>query len=153
MNSVIEPASTTAPASRPIRWQPKTVANVQVCERPGAVIAMARGLMGRCPCCGKGALFSGWLRQMPHCVQCAAPVGAARADDAPPYIVIFIVAHLVIGMEVLADTWLGLSLLAEAAIFLPATLIFCLGLLRPIKGATIGLIVQLGLVPDQVTQP
>ena len=66
---------------------------------------------------------------------------------------IFIVAHLVIGTEVMADTWLGLSLLAEAAIFLPLTLGLCLGLLRPVKGATIGLIIQLGLVGETVVQP
>jgi uncharacterized protein (DUF983 family) len=146
---VIEPA--TAPA--PVRWQPKPEASAALWTRPGVVAAMTRGLLGRCPCCGQGALFAGWLRQVPQCAQCAAPLGAARADDAPPYIVIFIVAHLVIATQVMADTWLDLSLLGEAAIFLPATLALCLGLLRPIKGAVVGLIIQLGLVGDQVVQP
>ncbi len=150
MNIVTPPA--------PIRWQPRLAAAgpavaTPIWVRPGAITAMTRGLIGRCPCCGQGALFSGWLRQVAHCAHCQAPLAAARADDAPPYIVIFIVAHLVIGTEVMADTWLGLSLLAEAAIFLPLTLGLCLGLLRPVKGATIGLIIQLGLVGETVVQP
>ena len=136
-----------------VRWTPKPDLATPIWVRPGAVTAMARGLMARCPCCGQGALFSGWLRQVAHCAQCQAPLAAVRADDAPPYVVIFIVAHLVIGFVVMADAWMGLSVLAEAAIFLPLTLVLCLGLLRPVKGATIGLIVQLGLVNDTAVQP
>ncbi len=152
MNTLTEPALADL-GDPPLRWRRKPSSASPGLTRPGVMTAVTRGLMGRCPCCGRGALFSGWLRQMPHCADCAAPLGGVRADDAPPYIVIFIVAHLVIGLDVLADAWLGLSMLAEAAIFLPATLILSLGLLRPIKGATIGLIVALGLVPAQVVQP
>jgi uncharacterized protein (DUF983 family) len=146
----------TPPA--PIRWQPKPALAAPapgspVWVRPGVVTAMTRGLIGRCPCCGRGALFAGWLRQAAHCTHCRAPLAAARADDAPPYVVIFVVAHLVIGTQVMADTWLNLSVIAEAAIFLPLTLALCLGLLRPVKGATIGLIIQLGIVGDTAVQP
>ena len=69
-----------------------------------------------------------------------------RADDAPPYFVIFLVAHLVIAAQVLLDPVLALSTMAEAVVFLPITLVLCLGLLRPVKGATIGLMLQLGMV-------
>ena len=144
MTIVIDPA--------PVRWQPRSEAAAPW-ARPGLVTALWRGLIGRCPCCGQGRLFHGWLRQVPHCARCQAPLGGARADDAPPYVVIFIVAHAIIGVQVLGDTWMDLSLLAEAAIFLPLTLALCLGLLRPVKGAIIGLILQLGLVGETVVQP
>jgi uncharacterized protein (DUF983 family) len=120
--------------------------------RPGAVVAMLRGSRGRCPCCGQGWLFQGWLRQVTACAVCHAPVGLARGDDAPPYFVIFIVAHLVIGTQVMTDAWLDLSLTTEAAIFLPLTLALCMGLLRPVKGATIGLMMQLGLVQPAIVE-
>jgi uncharacterized protein (DUF983 family) len=113
---------------------------------------MLRGLRGRCPCCGEGRLFQGWLRQVPACSVCQAPVGLARGEDAPPYFVIFIVAHLVIGTQVMTDAWLDLSLTTEAAIFLPLTLALCMGLLRPVKGATIGLMMQLGLVQPAIVE-
>jgi uncharacterized protein (DUF983 family) len=111
---------------------------------------MLRGFMGRCPSCGKAPLFTGWLRQIAVCPHCAAPLGAIRADDAPPYFVIFIVAHLVIASQLALETVAQLPLLAEAAIFLPLTLAASLALLRPVKGATIGLMLQFGMVtaPD-----
>jgi len=90
---------------------------------------------------------------MPRCGQCQAPLGDVAADDAPPYFVIFIVAHLVIGTQVMTDIWLNLSVAAEAAIFLPLTLVLCLGLLRPVKGATIGLMLQLGMVRQAPMEP
>jgi uncharacterized protein (DUF983 family) len=111
---------------------------------------MLRGFRGRCPCCGQARLFSGWLRQTQVCPHCAAPLGAVRADDAPPYFVIFGVGHAVILTQLLLDDAMRLSVLAEAAIFLPLTLVASMALLRPVKGATIGLMLQLGLVagPD-----
>jgi uncharacterized protein (DUF983 family) len=107
---------------------------------------MLRGAAGRCPCCGKTRLFQGWLRQAPVCAACQAPLGAVRADDAPPYFVIFFVAHFIIAAVVLLDMYAAFSLTAEAAIFLPLTLALSLGLLRPVKGALIGLMLQLGMV-------
>jgi uncharacterized protein (DUF983 family) len=145
------PRPVAAPVvAAPVRWSIATASRLPALDggwnRPGVIVAVSRGLAGHCPCCGKGKLFRGWLKQVPHCTECQAPVGAARADDAPPYFVIFIVAHLVIGTQVLTDVWFNLSLTTEAAVFLPLTLALCLGLLRPVKGATIGLMMQLGMV-------
>jgi uncharacterized protein (DUF983 family) len=131
----------------PVLWSPRNPDMAQSWAKPGALTAMLRGASGRCPSCGKGRLFRGWLRQVDSCDHCAAPLGAVRADDAPPYFVIFIVGHLVIGTQIALDGVMGLSLLAEAAIFLPLTLAASMALLRPAKGATIGLMLQLGLVP------
>ncbi len=55
-------------------------------------------------------------------------------------------AHVVIAAQVLLDTTRALSTMAEAAVFLPITLALSLGLLRPVKGATIGLMLRLGMV-------
>jgi uncharacterized protein (DUF983 family) len=148
------PAPDLMPVPAPIRWHATDrAANAVGYARPGLALAMARGAMARCPCCGRGRLFTTWLKQVAACAHCAAPLGLARADDAPPYFVIFIVAHLVIGTQVLTDVWLNLSLVTEAAIFLPLTLALCLGLLRPVKGATIGLMMQFGMVQQQVSIP
>ena len=141
--------STPLPAAAPtITWLAgaNTAAPPHGWARPGMATSMLRGAAGKCPSCGRGTLFRGWLRQVDACSVCAAPVGLARADDAPPYFVIFIVAHLVIGMQVMTDVAWNLSPTTEAAVFLPLTLALCLGLLRPVKGATIGMMMQLGMV-------
>jgi uncharacterized protein (DUF983 family) len=109
---------------------------------------MLRGAAGRCPCCGQTRLFTGWLRQVPVCAACQAPLGAVRADDAPPYFVIFFVAHFIIAAVVLTEMYAAFSVAAEAAIFLPLTLVLSLALLRPVKGALVGLMLQLGMVDE-----
>jgi uncharacterized protein (DUF983 family) len=150
----LEPASMSAAHPAPVRWSPASPDRSHVgWARPGLTVAMLRGFGGHCPCCGQGTLFTGWLRQVPECRVCAAPLGGARADDAPPYFVIFLVAHLVIGIQVMVDTSLNLSLAAEAAIFLPLTLFLCLALLRPVKGATVGLMMQMGMVQQATAEP
>jgi uncharacterized protein (DUF983 family) len=86
---------------------------------------------------------------IPKCEHCHAPVGLARADDAPPYFTILIVGHIVIPailiMQKMSDppAWL-LSL-----IFLPLTLVLALGLLQPVKGAVVGLMLRFNMLkPD-----
>ena len=111
---------------------------------------MWRGLRGRCPVCGSGRLFARRLRVNTVCDVCAAPLGLINADDAPPYFTVFIVAHLVIGAQVALDRLVTLSIGTEMAIFLPGTLALVLVLIRPVKGATVGLMMKLGFMkpPD-----
>ena len=107
---------------------------------------MKRGLLGRCPACGEAHLFNGYLRVVPECRHCGAPLGLARADDAPPYFTIFLVGHIIIPVMFLVERHADPSVWLEAAIFLPLTLALTLALLRPIKGGTVGLMLTLGLV-------
>jgi uncharacterized protein (DUF983 family) len=106
---------------------------------------MLRGARGLCPACGQGRLFAGWLRVRPRCATCDAPVGDVRADDAPPYFTVFIVAHVVIASQIALERFAMLSVTAEMLIFLPGTLALVLVLIRPVKGATVGLMMKLGM--------
>lgn len=130
----------------PVRWQPDRTIVRPPWPVPSLAIALGRGLMGRCPACGLGKLFNGFLQVMPECDHCHAPLGLARADDAPPYFTILIVGHIVIPalviMQKLDDppTWL------LTAIFLPLTVILSVGLIRPIKGATVGLMLSFNML-------
>jgi uncharacterized protein (DUF983 family) len=110
---------------------------------------MARGFNGRCPSCGQGRLFNGFLRVVAQCEHCRAPLGLARADDAPPYFTILIVGHIVIpAMLIMQKNW-DPPMWLLAVIFLPLTLVLSLGLLRPIKGATVGLMLCFNMLkPD-----
>ena len=63
--------------------------------RHGLVKSMATGFLGRCPHCGKGKIFGRFLKVRPDCESCGLEMHHHRADDLPPYIVIFIVGHIV----------------------------------------------------------
>ncbi len=119
-------------------------------DAPPLLTAMRRGVFGRCPVCGQGKLFAGWLSVRPVCEHCAAPLGLIRADDAPPYFTVFIVAHIAIGALVALERVTLLSVATEMLIFLPGTLALTLLLIRPVKGATVGLMMKLGFMrnPD-----
>jgi uncharacterized protein (DUF983 family) len=115
---------------------------------PGVPVMMGRGAVGRCPVCGEGRLFSGYLRLVERCASCAAPLGTVRADDAPPYFTIFITAHIIIALVVATGRDTVLPVWAMAALFLPLTLVIAMLLLRPIKGATVGAMLKLGLIGE-----
>ena len=91
-------------------------------------------------------MFAGWLRVATCGESCAAPLGLINADDAPPYFVVFIVAHVVIGALVAFERLAILSVGRELLIFLPGTLALVLILIRPVKGATVGLMMKLGFM-------
>lgn len=57
--------------------------------------AFKRGVLGRCPACGKGRLFTGYLRQASACSACGEPTGDIRADDGPAWATVLLVGHIV----------------------------------------------------------
>lgn len=112
---------------------------------PTLLTALTRGAANRCPSCGRGSLFRGYLRVADRCSACDAPVGRVRADDAPPYFTIFIVGHIVIPLMMLAERAYAPPVWTMAAVFLPLTLVMALAFLRPVKGATVGLMMRFGI--------
>ena len=136
------------------RWQPPSAQETQDGAAPELTLrtAMFRGLRGQCPACGKAHLFDGWLKVVPECKSCGAPLGLARADDLPPYITIFIAGHIIVPLMLWLEKAQAPSTLMMAAIFLPLTLVLTLALMRPVKGAILGLMLKLGLAKAEPEQ-
>src|SRR5215207_8408428 len=57
--------------------------------------AMGRGFLSHCPACSRGRLFGRFLKVADRCDACGAEFHHHRADDLPPYLVIFLVGHLI----------------------------------------------------------
>lgn len=129
-----------------LRWRPDRSTSIDAWPMPPLLLALGRGLACRCPACGQTKLFRGYLRVVPECMNCGAPVGLARADDAPPYFTIAIVGHVVIGGMLWLENAKSPPLWVHAVIWLPLTIVMSLALLRPIKGATVGLMLKLGML-------
>lgn len=58
--------------------------------------ALLRGFTRRCPACGKGAMFQGYLKVRDACPACGEALHHHRADDGPAYLTILIVGHLMV---------------------------------------------------------
>lgn len=56
--------------------------------------AIKRGLMKKCPCCGEGTLFDGYLKVRQSCPVCREDFTPQRADDGPAYLTILVVGHI-----------------------------------------------------------
>jgi uncharacterized protein (DUF983 family) len=102
-------------------------------------LAMRRGLIGRCPNCGRGAMFRAFLKVNPHCPACGEDLSFERADDAPSWLTLLVVCVLVgAGVLVSEDSWPDMPLLLEAVLWLAAAVIASLLILPRIKGAVVG---------------
>jgi uncharacterized protein (DUF983 family) len=116
-----------------------------VAEDPGRLLAMKRGVLGRCPACGNGHLFRRFLKVADRCEACGSEFHHHRADDLPPYLVIFLVGHL-IGYGILtAETRFETPIWVHLALWPALTLVLALALLQPVKGAVVGLQFALGM--------
>jgi len=101
--------------------------------------AIRRGLAGHCPCCGKGAMFRRYLKVNDRCPVCGTELSHQRADDAPPYVTILVVGHIIGALMLATDSIApDLPILYSMLIWPPLTLILCLALLPAFKGALIG---------------
>lgn len=101
--------------------------------------AMRRGFMERCPHCGEGRMYRAYLKVNPRCPACGEDLSHQRADDAPPYITMLIVGHLIVGGVLAAEELFPQSpLWIDALIWLWLTLILSLALLPRVKGALVG---------------
>ncbi len=101
--------------------------------------AVLRGFRCKCPSCGIGQTFDGYLRVKHSCENCGEELHHHRADDAPPYFTIFIVGHVVVALAMWVEMAYVPPMWLHMSIWLPLTLIMSLAFLRPIKGALVGL--------------
>lgn len=99
--------------------------------RPNPLLA---GLAGRCPNCGEGHLFEGFLKLTPRCEACGYDLAKADTGDGPAVFVILIAGFLVAFGALFTEFALHPPVWVHLVIWLPATLIISLGLMRPLKG-------------------
>lgn len=101
--------------------------------RPSAWVA---GLRQRCPQCGKGGLFQGYLNIRDHCQVCGADFRSADAGDGPAVFVILVVGAIVAPLLIVLQVGLDLPDFAAISISMVVAIVLCL-LLLPIFKATL----------------
>jgi uncharacterized protein (DUF983 family) len=113
--------------------------------QPPVGTMLARGALGRCPLCGQGRLFNGYLRLADACSVCHAPLGHIRADDAPPYFTILIVGHVLVPLVFVVEKAWYPPMWLHMALWLPLFGALSALFLRPTKGAVVAWMMRLGL--------
>lgn len=103
-------------------------------ETRDTMLSIRRALRGRCPNCGRGRLFATYLRQVDRCAACGEPWGELRADDAPPWLTILVVGHLVAPVALWLVKYSSLPDWAISGLLATTALLLCLVLLPRAKG-------------------
>ena len=127
-------------------WQPDREVRAPSWPVPELLPAVLRGLACTCPTCGKTKLYRGYLKVVDTCAECGTPLGSVRADDAPPYFTISAVGHIVVPLMLMIDMHYDIADWIQAAFWVPVSGLLAMALLRPIKGATMGVMLRLGMV-------
>jgi uncharacterized protein (DUF983 family) len=97
------------------------------------------GLRGRCPRCGEGKLFAGYLALAPRCTSCGLDYSFAESGDGPAAFVILIAGFIVVMSALVTEVIWRPPYWVHAALWLPAIVILSLVLLRLAKGLLITL--------------
>lgn len=124
------------------QWQPPAATAQRTLSFPTMI---KRGLRNRCPHCGVGKVFRGYLTVVEACSACGAPLGRLRADDAPPYFVIFLVGHLLVPGVFMVERAYQPPMWLHMAVWLPLFTVLCMLALRPVKGGVVGWMFGLGM--------
>jgi len=97
------------------------------------------GLRCRCPRCGIGPLFDGFLTLADRCTTCGLDLKAADSGDGPAIFVIFIVGPIVTLMALWVEAAFEPPYWVHMVLWGPAILLGSLALLRPFKATLIAL--------------
>jgi uncharacterized protein (DUF983 family) len=100
---------------------------------------ISTGLSGRCPRCGQGRLFDGFLALAPRCRACGLDFAFADSADGPAVFVILIIGFVIAGGALLVEVAFGPPVWVHAILWTPLVLILCIGALRPLKGLMVAL--------------
>ena len=114
---------------------------------------IATGLRGRCPRCGEGRLFAGFLRLAPSCQACGLDYSFADSADGPAFFIMTAVGFVVAGAALLVEIAYSPPIWVHVILWGPLVLILCLGLLRPLKGVLVALQYAHRAEPGRIDRP
>ncbi len=100
---------------------------------------IATGLAARCPRCGRGPLFQGFLTVRERCPACGLDLSRHDAGDGPAVFVILILGAVVVGLALWVELRWQPALWVHAVLWTPLTLGGALAMLRPLKGVMVAL--------------
>ena len=108
-------------------------------DAPSLASTLVAGLAGRCPACGRGKLFSGYLSLAPRCNVCGLDYSFAQAGDGPAVFVILVTGFIVVGAALFVEMAYAPPYWLHAVIWGPLAILLPLLLLRSFKGVLVAL--------------
>lgn len=92
------------------------------------------GILGRCPRCGRGALFRGLLTTRERCEACGLDYGFIDSGDGPAPFAIFFAGLVVVAGALWLEFAVAPPVLVHVLVWVPAVFVLTIGTIRPLKG-------------------
>jgi uncharacterized protein (DUF983 family) len=108
-------------------------------EHPTLLQTALRGIACRCPRCGQGKLFAGFLTLRPACERCGLDYAFIDAGDGPAIFVIMLAGAVVVTCALIVEVKYQPPFWVHAALWLPLILVTTLLPLRSMKSLLIAL--------------
>lgn len=96
---------------------------------------LSASLLGRCPRCGQGSLFSGYLTIAPRCPACGLDFAMFDVGDGATVFVVLIAGFIVCGAALYVEVAYSPPYWVHAVLWLPAIAVLVVGGLRVVKAA------------------
>ena len=106
-------------------------------EQAGGPNTFHAALFGRCPRCGKGPLFKGFLTLQPKCVSCGLDYSVFDPGDGPAVFGILIVGAVVAAGALWVEFTFSPPLWVHAVLWAPTIAILSTGFLRLAKSVLV----------------
>jgi len=90
-------------------------------------------LLGRCPRCGEGKLFDGYLNIAARCTRCGLDYASFDAGDGPAVFVVLIVGAIVCAAALYVEFTFSPPYWVHAVLWIPTILVLTFALLRLAK--------------------
>jgi uncharacterized protein (DUF983 family) len=98
-----------------------------------------RGIACKCPRCGKGKLYAGFLDLRPRCEACGLDYAFIDSGDGPAVFIIMIAGAIVVAAALIVEVKYAPPLWVHAVLWLPLILATTLLPLRAMKSLLIAL--------------
>ncbi len=99
----------------------------------------ATGIACRCPRCGEGPLFSGFLKPVKRCESCGLDLSFAEGTEGPAVFIILIVGFVIMGAAATVEALFHPPPFVHLLLWIPGTIILSVLLLRPLKATMVAL--------------
>ena len=99
-----------------------------------AISPLKTGIAGKCPRCGRGPLFDGYLTVAPNCASCGLSFEFADGGDGAAWFVMLFVCIVGVGSILGIEVGFSPPFWVHALIAIPLLIVLPLLLLRPVKG-------------------
>lgn len=109
------------------------------------------GLTCRCPRCGKGKLFAGFLTLRPRCDACGLDYTFIDSGDGPAVFIILLAGFVVVGAALAVEVLYQPPYWLHAMLWLPLILLTTIAPLRPMKALLIALQFHHKAAPGRLT--